>query len=201
MVDPSGALQSLLADSFEQPDPLTYIYNLRSGVKFHDGSDMTAADLIASIERVRNPSIASPMAWMYDPTESIEATGDMQVTIKLTAPSGTFQFVPSTTAGHIMPKSLIDSTPDTPTQSPIGTGPYKFDSWDAGSQITLQKHDEYWQEGKPYFQTAVFPIITDPTTRSAGLSTGGLQMVRDIPPDQLAVVQGIDSVELLEVVG
>ena len=201
MVDPSGALQPLLAESFEQPDQLTYVYNLRSGVKFHDGSEMTAADVIASIERVRNESIASPMAWMYDPTESIEATGDMQVTIKLTEPSGTFKYVSSTTAMHVMPKSLIDSTADTPTQSPIGTGPYKFDSWDAGSQITLQKHDEYWQEGKPYFQTAVFKIVVDPTTRSAGLKTGELQMARDIPPDQLDVVKGIDTIELLEVVG
>ncbi len=201
MVDPTGALQPLLAESFDQPDALTYIYNLRSGVKFHDGSDMTAADVLASIDRVRNESIASPMAWMYDPCESIEATGDMQITIKLTEPSGTFKFVSSTTAMHVMPKSLIDSTPDTPTQSPIGTGPYAFDSWDAGSQITLKKHDAYWQDGKPYFQTAVFKIITDPTTRSAGLSTGELQMVRDIPPDQLDVVRGIDKVELLEVVG
>lgn len=201
MVDPTGALQTLLAESFEQPDNLTYVYNLRSGVKFHDGSELTAADLIASIERVRNASIASPMAWMYDPTASIEATGDMQVTIKLTEPSGLFQYVASVTAMHIMPKSLIDSTLDTPTQSPIGTGPYKFDSWDAGSQITLQKNAEYWQEGKPYFETAIFKIIIDPTTRSAGLKTGELQMVRDIPPDQLEVVQGIDTVELLDVIG
>ena len=55
MVDASGALQTLLAESFEQPDQLTYIYNLRPGVKFHDGSELTAADMIASIERVRNP--------------------------------------------------------------------------------------------------------------------------------------------------
>jgi peptide/nickel transport system substrate-binding protein len=201
MVDPTGALQTLLAESFEQPDILTYIYNLRSGVKFHDGSDMTAADLIASIDRVRNASIASPMAWMYDGAESIEATGDMQVTIKLTEPSGLFQYVSSTTAMHIMPKSLIDSTPDTPTQSPIGTGPYKFDSWDAGSQITLLKNDTYWQEGKPYFDTAIFKIVVDPTTRTAGLKTGELNMVRDIQPDQLEVVEGIDTVELLSVIG
>ncbi len=201
MVDTTGALKPLLAESIEQPDQLTYIYNLRPGVMFHDGTELTAADVIASIERVRNPAIASPMAWMYDVTESIEATGDMQVTIKLTAPSGTFQYVSSTTAMHVMPKSLIDSTIDTPTQSPIGTGPYKFDSWAAGSEITLQKNDAYWQEGKPYFQTAIFKIITDPTTRTAGLSTGELQMVRDIQPDQLAVVQGIENVELLEVIG
>lgn len=201
MVDPTGALQPLLAESVEQPDQLTYIYNLRPGVMFHDGTEMTAADVIASIERVRNPSIASPMAWMYDLAESIEATGDLQVTIKLTEPSGTFPYVASTTAMHVMPKSLIDSTPDTPTQSPIGTGPYKFVSWEAGSKITLEKHDQYWQDGKPYFQTAVFQIVTDPTTRSAGLSTGELNMVRDIPPDQLAVVQGMENIELLEVVG
>lgn len=201
LVDPTGALQPLLAESVEQPDILTYIYNLRPGVTFHDGSPLTAADVIASIERVRNPSIASPMAWMFDGTESIEATSDSQITIKLTEPSGLFQYVASTTAMHVMPKSLIDSTPDTPTQSPIGTGPYKFDSWEAGSKITVQKNENYWQEGKPFFDTAVFQIITDPTTRTAGLKTGELQMVRDIQPDQLEVVKAMENIDLLEVIG
>jgi peptide/nickel transport system substrate-binding protein len=197
----SNGLEPLLAETFEQPDATSYVYTLRDGVTFHDGSPLTVADFIASIERVRNPSIASPMGWMFDPVDTIEQTGDKQLTIKLKSPSASFQYVAAVTAMHAMPKSLIDSTPDTPTQSPIGTGPYKFVRWDAGSEIVLEKNESYWQEGKPYFANASFKIVIDPTTRSTGLKTGDLNMVRDIPPDQLPTVQGIETVQLLDVVG
>jgi len=201
MLDINSALQPLLAETFEQPDATTYVYTLRSGVTFHDGTPLTVADVLASIERVRNPAIASPMAWMFDPVDTIEATGDMQLTIKLKSPSASFQYVAAVTAMHVMPKALIDSTADQPTQSPIGTGPFKFVRWDAGSEILLEKNESYWQEGKPAFAKASFKIVIEPTTRSTGLKTGDLNMVRDIPPDQLATVQAIEKVQLLDVVG
>lgn len=196
-----GTIYPLLAESFENPDGQTFVYNLRPGVKFHDGSDMTVADVIASIERVRSPAIASPMEWMFDQVESITETGPMQVTIKLTVPSASFQYVMATTAGHVMPKSLIDSTPDLPTQEPIGTGPYKFVKWEAGSQVELVKNDAYWQPGKPYFQTAIFKIVPDGTTRVAGLKSGDLTMIRDVPPDQLQIVKDLPDITFQEVVG
>lgn len=200
-LDKDSNIYPLLAESFENPDAQTFIYNIRPGVKFHDGSDLTVADVIASIERVRSPAIASPMAWMFDQVESITETGPMQVTIKLTVPSASFTFVMATTAGHVMPKALIDSTPDLPTVEPIGTGPYKFVSWEAGSQVELVKNDAYWQPGKPYFQTAIFKIVPDGTTRVAGLSTGDLTMIRDIPPDQLQIVKDMTDITFQEVVG
>lgn len=196
-----SALYPLLAESFENPDAQTFIYNIRPGVTFHDGSPLTAADAIASIGRVREPAIASPMAWMFDQVDTIEQTGDAQITIKLKVPSATFPYVLSTTAGHVMPKALIDSTPDLPTLEPIGTGPYKFVSWDAGSQVELAKNETYWQTGKPYFEKAIFKIVPDGTTRVAGLSTGDLNIVRDIPPDQLSIVKEMPDVTFQEVVG
>ncbi|HRA46775.1 MAG TPA: ABC transporter substrate-binding protein [Thermomicrobiales bacterium] len=200
-LDKNSALYPLLAESFENPDAQTFIYNIRPGVTFHDGTVLTAADAIASIGRVREPAIASPMAWMFDQVETIEQTGDAQITIKLKVPSASFPYVMATTAGHVMPKALIDSTPDLPTLEPIGTGPYKFVSWEAGSQVELTKHDAYWQSGKPYFKTAIFKIVPDGTTRVAGLSTGDLNIVRDIPPDQLSIVKAMPDVTFQEVVG
>jgi peptide/nickel transport system substrate-binding protein len=138
---------------------------------------------------------------MFSQVESVTETGPMQVTIKLTVPSASFTYVMATTAGHVMPKALIDSTPDLPTVEPIGTGPYKFVSWEAGSQVELVKNDAYWQPGKPYFQTAIFKIVPDGTTRVAGLSTGDLTMIRDIPPDQLQIVKDLPDITFQEVVG
>ena len=201
LIADDGSLLPHLAETFEQPDPLTYVYTLRQGVKFHDGSTLAAADVIASVERVRTPDIASPMAWMFDPVASIEATGDMELTVKLKTPSAQFQFVPAVSAMAVMPKAFIDTLGTEYSRAPIGTGPYKMVSWDAGSRIELAKHTEYWQDGKPFFDRAVYQIVPEGTTRVTGLSTGDLQVVREIPPDQLSVVRALPEVNLQEVVG
>jgi peptide/nickel transport system substrate-binding protein len=157
--------------------------------------------VLASIARVKSKPIASPMDWMYTPTESITKTGDNQVTIKLMTPSSTFQYVVATTAGHVMPKKLIDSSPNQPIVEPIGTGPYKFVKWDAGSEIDLEKNPTYWQTGKPYFEKAVFKIVPDATARVTGLKTGELSAFREIPPDQLTSVTALPDVTVQSVVG
>jgi ABC-type transport system substrate-binding protein len=86
MFDRKGSLQPLLAEHWEQeqPDTLTYVYHLRDDVTFHDGTTMTSADVLASIGRVRDPATASPVAWMYDAVDTVEAADDHTVTITLT---------------------------------------------------------------------------------------------------------------------
>ena len=77
MFTPDGGLEPLVADSFEQTDEVTYVYTLRDGVVFSDGSPVTIEDVVASIARVRDPEVAGPLAWMYDvPEATVEATDD-----------------------------------------------------------------------------------------------------------------------------
>lgn len=199
--DAESQLAPLLAETFTQPDNLTYVYTLRQGVTFHDGAPVTPDDVIASLNRVTNPAVASPIAWMFDPVASIEQTDDKTVTIKLTSPSALFRYVAGTSAMHVMPKQLIDAAGDNLIVEPIGTGPYKFVRWDAGSLIEMEKNPTYWQTGKPYFDKVSFKIIVDGTTRVTGLKTGDLQLVRDVPPDQIAVVQSFPNVTWQETVG
>ena len=71
-LDADSKIYPLLAETFENPDAKTFIYTLRANVPFHDGTIMTVDDVIASIGRVRAPAIASPMAWMFDPVDTIE---------------------------------------------------------------------------------------------------------------------------------
>jgi peptide/nickel transport system substrate-binding protein len=88
MFDDEGGIQPLLAEEYEHPDALTYIYTLKSGLTFHDDSPVTIEDVIASIARVRDPEVAGPLAWMYDGLgATVEQSGDMQITIKLETPS------------------------------------------------------------------------------------------------------------------
>ena len=143
MFTADGGLEPLIAETFEQPDALTYIYTLRDGVVFSDGTPVTADDVVASIARVRDPEVAGPLAWMYDVPEAVvEKTDDTTITIKLTTPSALFRYVPATTAGHVIPAAAIEQFGLDLLRNPIGTGPYKFVRWDAGSQIELEKNTE-----------------------------------------------------------
>src|SRR5215217_171090 len=200
--DENGGVQPLLAESYEHPDALTYIYKLREGLTFQDGSPVTIDDVVASIARVRDPEVAGPLAWMYDnPGATVERTDDRTVTIKLTTASSLFQFVPATTAGHVIPAAAIEKFGLDLLRNPIGTGPYKFVKWDAGSEIDLEKNTSYWQEGMPYYDKIVFKIVPEGTTRVTALKNGDVNMLTNVPPDQVDIVKGFADVEWHEVVG
>lgn len=197
-----GSIEPLLAEAFEQPDALTYIYTLRDGVTFSDGSPMTADDVVASIARVRDPEVAGPLAWMYDgPGATVTKTDDKTITITLETPSALFRFVPATTAGHVIPAAAIEEFGLDLLRNPVGTGPYQFVKWDAGSEIELAKNPNYWQEGKPHFDSFVFKIVEEGTTRVTGLKNNEINIMTAVPPDQIETILGFDNVTFQEVVG
>jgi len=139
---------------------------------------------------------------MYDnPGATVERTDDRTVTIKLTTASSLFQFVPATTAGHVIPAAAIEKFGLDLLRNPIGTGPYKFVKWDAGSEIDLEKNTSYWQEGMPYYDKIVFKIVPEGTTRVTALKNGDVNMLTNVPPDQVDIVKGFADVEWHEVVG
>ncbi len=201
MFDEQGGMQPLLAESWDQPDAVTYVYKLRKGVTFHTGAEVTIDDVIASIERVRDPEVAGPMAWMYDPVDTIERTDDVTLTIKLKSPSSLYRYVAATTAGHVVPKAAIEQYGLDFLRNPVGTGPYKFVSWQAGSEIVLEKNPNYWQAGMPYYDRLVFKIVPDGTTRVTGLKNGEINAMTAVPPDQIETVKSFENVNWQDVVG
>ncbi|MFL5758270.1 MAG: ABC transporter substrate-binding protein [Thermomicrobiales bacterium] len=202
MFDAKGELQPLLAESFDHPDALTYSYVLKQGLTFSDGTPVTIEDVVASIARVRDPDVAGPMAWMYDgPGAKVEQTDERSIKITLKTPSALFQFVPATTAGHVIPKAAIEKYGADLLRNPIGTGPFKFVKWDAGSEIVLEKNPTYWQTGMPYYDQIVYKIVPEGTTRVTGMKTGDLDMITAVPPDQIEAVKTMENVTWQEVVG
>jgi peptide/nickel transport system substrate-binding protein len=202
MFTPDGGLAPLIAESFEQPDELTYIYILRDGVVFSDGSPVTIDDVVVSIARVRDPEVAGPLAWMYDvPEASVERTDDKTITITLATPSALFRYVTATTAGHVIPAAAIEEFGLDLLRSPVGTGPYQLVNWAAGTEIVLEKNPNYWQEGKPYFDRFVYKIVEEGTTRVTGLKNDELNMIASVPPDQVEAVMSFENVNFQQVVG
>lgn len=198
--DENNQLQPGLAEAWSQPDELTYVYTIRQGVHFWDGNEMTAEDVAYSMQRHMDPDTASLFAYMYDPVESIEATGPYEVTVKLKTPSTSFQYVPATMAGAVAEKSFIEEKGDTfgtPTVGTMATGPYKFESWTQGSQLTFTRNEDYWDASTQYVSdTLEFDVIEDPASLSLALTNGQLDFVNTPSMDTYEELENASNVDL-----
>jgi len=191
-----------LADSVDNPDPLTYIYHVKKGVKFDDGSEMKAQDWVASWEWVRDPKNASPKAYTFDNVDKIEAVDDYTVKVTLKAPDWRQTWLPATTGWYITSKKFLEEHPSDfgkPSAGADGTGPFKFVKWTTGDTIELERNNDYWNKaaGGPYLDKITYKILPDETARVAGLQTGELDLVLGmLSGTQLPVVAQMDNVNL-----
>lgn len=189
-VDADGNLQPMLAKSWEQVDDVTYVYEIRDDVFFSDGTPMTMDDVIYSLERYWKPEYTADTNWMYASVESIEQTGDWELTVKLSQPDSAWQYVPSTSAGQIVCKAYVEEQGEkygTTEGGVLGTSAYKLDSWTAGSEIILSKNEYYWnKEEEVPFDKVVFKIITDSSSRILAANSGQVDLIAKIPSQELS---------------
>ena len=199
--DENNELQPLLAASWEAVDDLTYVYQIRDDVTFSDGTPMTMDDVIYSLERYRDPDVASYLSWMYDNVATIEQTGDWELTIKLSQPDATWQYVLGTTAGHIISKAAAEAAGDslgTPEGGLIGTGPYKYVSWQNGSAVDLTRNENYWGEDAGYYDNLYFKIIPEDASRVTALQTGDVDCTVAPPDNMLDVIKSDSSLTMTD---
>lgn len=177
------AVEPLLAESWEQPDDVTYLFKLRQGVKFHNGDDFTAADVKASFDRVMDEATGASRRPDFLPVAAVEVVDDYTVKFTMSAPYGPFLSKLENLA--ILPAG---QTTD-PAQDPIGTGPFKFKEWITGQSITLDKNPDYWQAGQPYLDSIVYRPIAEPSTRIVELQTGNVDVLNAVPAKDVATLQ------------
>ncbi len=163
-----GTVAPCLAKSWTiSRDGKTYVFKLQKNVTFHDGTPFTADDVVFSYNRARGPESVNAQKAKFTNIESVTADAPDQVTVVLKHPSSDFLFNMGTgDASIVSPKSA-----DTNKTHPIGTGPFKFQSWTKGDQIVLLRNDAYWGE-KPALTKATFKFISDPAAAMASLMAG-----------------------------
>jgi peptide/nickel transport system substrate-binding protein len=199
-VDPEGQLQPNLAESWEQVDPLTLTIALRAGVKFHDGSEMTADDVAFSLNRHRDPDVGSYLATFHERVSDVTATGPLEVTITFSKPDAIFLYALGTMAGAVASKAFIEANGKkvgTPEAGIVGTGPYRFTSWTKGQEIVLDRFDDYWNtERARKVKQLVVKIILDEATIVSALSTGEVDGVfgTALSGKSVAALGGVDAV-------
>jgi peptide/nickel transport system substrate-binding protein len=194
--EPEMELQPALAESWEATDDTTYVYELREGVTFHDGSEMTADDVIASANLTLRDEAKSPLAWMFGAVDNFEKVDEYTVQVNMAEPDASFKYVPATTAWSVAPKSQIEEKGTDLAQDPVGAGPFQLEEWQSGNYIRISRHDDYWDGDLPYLDEATFRIVPNGTSRITGMQNGEFGGTNDIPIDQLSVLDQIDNVEL-----
>ncbi|MDR0495934.1 MAG: ABC transporter substrate-binding protein [Treponema sp.] len=193
-----------LAKSWSQPDDLTYVYEVRDDIVFSDGSKMTMDDVLFSFERSKDPGGGTYFSVFFNDVESF-TVNDWQFIIKLSKPSAVFKFVPATGAGRIISKAYYQKhTKDFGTASGgiIATGPFVYQSWTSGQQITLKKNTNYWNKQKlaaNIVDTLVFKIIPDETSRAIALQTGSVDFCVNVPVDMLEQISTSSNLNLSSV--
>jgi len=184
-------LECDIAESWEIVDELTYVYNIRQDVLFSDGNPLTIDDVVWSLNRHMDPANASLLGWMYDCVESIEQTGDNQITVKLSYPDATWQYVLGTSAGYIIEKAAFEAD-----GSVVGSGPYKVEQRVTGSQVILTKNEFFPDSENLYFSKVVYNVIGEDTTRVEALSTGQADFSMNPPFDMLEQLKADPNVNV-----
>lgn len=198
--DQNNEVVPVLAKSWEAVDDTTYVYEIRDDVTFSDGTPMTMDDVIFSIERIMNPDTGSYLQWTTSKIDSIEQTGDWELTVHLTEPYSQFKYVFATTAGHVISKAYYEAHADnfgTAEGGIMGTGAYVYDSWTSGQEIVLKKNENYWNKEKtPAIDTIVYKVIPEDTSRVTALQTGDVDFTAATPQDMLDTLYADDNLDI-----
>ncbi|MBA0213222.1 glutathione ABC transporter substrate-binding protein GsiB [Pectobacterium brasiliense] len=196
--DKEMKLVNVLADSYDvSPDGLTYTVKLHPGVKFHDGTAFNAAAVKVNLDRASNPDNRLKRYNLFKMIEKTEAVDDLTVKITLKTPFSAFvNNLAHPAAVMISPAALKQYGKDIGFH-PVGTGPYRFVTWNQTDFVKVEKFNGYWKAGLPKLDSITWRPVVDNNTRAALLQTGEAQFAYPIPFEQAKVLEKNDKLALV----
>ncbi|NCB02313.1 MAG: ABC transporter substrate-binding protein [Spirochaetia bacterium] len=164
-----------LAESWDIPNNLTYIFHLRKGVKFHNGREMVASDVKYSLERVMDPKTASPGRSYLALVESVDVVDEYTVKLTLSAPLASLLDSLTSNNISIVPKEAVEANGNLQKVA-VGTGPFMLKEWVADNSMTLEKNSNYFIKGAPAVDKVIFRVIPEAASLLAGVKSGELDI-------------------------
>lgn len=196
--DLTDEVKPKLAESLKSEDGKVWVLTLRDGVTFTDGTPLDAAAVIFNLERHIAPDSISTAKSMLSDVQSMEATGEYEVTVTLSTPSGSFplSLTGSSSASLIgSPKALAN--PEEFNEHPVGAGPFMLDSWTRDSELKLVRNDDYFVKGQPYVDSVTYKVLPDAQARVDSVTSGGVQLAAQVPGSAWATLEGNQAVKVL----
>ena len=189
-------VQPGLAERWEVPDPLTYIFHLRPGVKFHDGRPLASRDVKWTFDSLLQGKIRSAKAATYRPVDHIDAPDSFTVVFHLKQPFALLWNVSDGAIG-IVPYGSGDET----SRHPVGSGPFRFVSAEPDKEVVIERNDDYWGQ-KPYLKRVRFAVTPDATTRALELRKGSADIaVTSLTGDTVLALEREPNLEVLHAPG
>ena len=189
-------------------DGLTYTFMLEEGVKFHDGTDFNAEAVVANFDRWSSGTAdkyyyyKSMFGGFGDEEghviESVTADDEFTVTFKLKRPQAPFLKNIAMSPFGMGSPTAFEAAGDAFGDEPVGTGPFKFVEWKRNDSITIEKFEDYWQEGFPKLDRVVFRAIPDNSARLNALLTGEIDLADGVNPSDGASIEGDAALQLFE---
>ncbi len=183
-----------LAESWEQIDDTTWKFKLLEGIKFHNGEKLKASDVKFTFDRMKE---SSEVAHIVEAIKSVETPNDKTVIIKTEYPFGPLLSHLAHTSSSILNEKAVKDAGEDYGQNPVGTGPFKIESWVSGDRITLVRFNDYFK-GPAKLKKIIFQNIAEGTNRTIGLESGEIDIAYDIDPIDLERVREHKNLKLVE---
>jgi peptide/nickel transport system substrate-binding protein len=195
-----GKLQHvpMLATSWQAINDTTWVFNLRKGVKFHNGEDFDAEAVKYSIERVLNPAQKARMRGIYTFIDRVEIVDPYKVRIITKGPAPTLIVNLGYAMFIVPPKYFKEKGDEYVARNPVGTGPFKFVRWKKDDEIVLEANETYWA-GPPKLKTVIFKPIPEDATRVSALLGGSVDIIVGVPTHLFPMVNQSKVAKIMSV--
>ena len=172
-------------------------FELESNIKFHDGTPLTAEDVVFTVKRITDPAFKSPQLSQFNSIVDATVSGPNKVKLRTSAPYPAL--LAQLVKLSIIPEATVKKVGNVEfNQKPVGSGPYKLTNWQRGVRIDLEAAPNYWR-GKAPFQKVEFRGVSDGSTRIADLRTGKADIIRGVGPDDAPLIAKDPNLQVMSV--
>jgi len=197
-VQPDVSVTPELAQSWENPDPLTWLFHLRSGVKFQDDTDFNAAAVKTNIDRIKDPATKASAAADLAPVDHVEVLDANTVKFSLQSPYPALPISLYLRGGMMVSPAAMQKFGADLATNPVGTGPFKLADFKSDDHTTVTRFDKYWQPELPYLDQITLQVIADPTAALTSLTAGGVDVAWGLQSSQYPDLKSNKSLKLVE---
>lgn len=177
-IAPDGSAVPFLVESYTVSDDVrTWRFKLRPGIKFHDGTPLDAAAVLANFDRTSDPANRCRCLSQTQEFKEWKAIDPLTVELTLKAPNAALPTVLADAPGTMVSPAALKADPQGIGTKPVGTGPFRFVEWVRNSRIVFERNPDYWQQGKPYLDRLVFRGMQNSETREAAFKSGQTDII------------------------